>query len=111
MDKKIAGLVGAISALVPLGAVTAPATAAPDGALTANSYADLLKPIPNAVEQLKASDAVLKQENAAKVEMAQYYYHHHHHHHFLRRFFHPYYHHHHHWYHHHHWHHHHHHFY
>ena len=56
--------------------------------MVATSYADLLKPIPNAVETLKASDATLRAEDGAKVEMAQYYYHHHHHHFFHRRFYH-----------------------
>ena len=87
MDRKLAGLVGMAVALVPAAAAASPVSSPDD--LTASSYADLLKPIPNAVQKLKASDALLlEQENAAKLEMAQYYYHHHHHHHFFRRFYH-----------------------
>lgn len=95
LDKKIVGLAGAMAVAAPGLAVAAPAPAA--DVMAAGSYADLLKPIPNAVEQLKASDAVLQSDDAAKVELAQYYYHHHHHHFFHRRFYH---HHHHHFFHH-----------
>ncbi len=83
LDKKIAGMVGALAAVAPVAAMAAPADP-----MAAASYADLLKPIPNAVETLKASDAVLSSEDGAKVEMAQYYHHHHHHHFFHRRFYH-----------------------
>ncbi len=106
MDKKLVGLVGAVAALAPLGAAQA-MPAVSDTGTKANSFADLLTPIPNAVDKLQASDALLTERaaNAAKIEMAQYYYHHHHHHHrFFRRFFHH--HHHHHFYRHHHHHHH-----
>ena len=77
MDKKIAGLLGVMSAF----AVAAPAMAAPvptdvHGAMQAASYADLLKPIPNATEMLRASDAVLTDETPAVETVA---YHHHHH--------------------------------
>ena len=86
MDKKIVGLLSAISALTPAVASATPTLSPAD--LSANSYSDLLAPIPNAVEKLKASDALLRQGNDAKVEMAQYYYRHHHHHHrFFRRFY------------------------
>ena len=83
LDKKIAGMVGALAAVTPVAAMAAPADP-----MAAASYADLLKPIPNAVETLKASDATLRAEDGAKVEMAQYYHHHHHHHFFHRRFYH-----------------------
>ena len=86
MDKKLIGLVGAVAALLPTAASAAPTLAPQD--LNAGSYADLLAPIPNAVEKLKASNALLQEENGAKIEMAQYYYRHHHHHHrFLPRFY------------------------
>ena len=75
MDKKIAGLVGAISALAPVNAVQAREVTE---VLNARSYAELLQPIPNAVALLMAADAV----NAActkgeagqnpKVKLAQY---------------------------------------
>ena len=87
MDRKLVGLVGVAAALAPAVAAASPASGPDDGA--AASYADLLTPIPNAVEKLKASDALLRSEDvAATLEMAQYYYHHHHHHHFYRRFYH-----------------------
>jgi hypothetical protein len=110
MDKKIAGLIGAVSSLAALDPAQAAIAHHLSDAMRAQSYDDLLEPIPNAVPLLQASDTLLKQRDAeasqAKVEMAQYYYHHHHHH----RFFRPYYHHHHHryfrpYYHHHHHHH------
>lgn len=94
------GLLGAVGALV----AGAPGQAAsPHAVLEAASYAELLRPIPNALETLKALDAP-----EARVQEAQYYpyyypppywYHHHHHHH---RYYQRYYHHHHHHHHHHH---------
>ena len=42
MDKKIAGLLGAVAALSTLGAAQATPAPGPSDALTANSYADLL---------------------------------------------------------------------
>lgn len=104
MDKKIAGLIGAVSALASLDSAHAAALSQVRDAMTVHSYQDLLQPVQNAVELLKASDAVLAENAAsgdeAKVEMAQYYYHHHHHHHHHHRFFRPFYHHHHHHHHH-----------
>ncbi|MDE2602004.1 MAG: hypothetical protein KGL62_06490 [Bradyrhizobium sp.] len=115
MDKKIAGLLGAAVALGTLGTVqAAPAPAATD-VLTANSFADLLEPIPNAVTLLRALDESPATSADGNIQVAQYYYHHHHHHHHhhgWRRVLPPYYYHHHHhhyrYYHHHHHHHHHH---
>jgi hypothetical protein len=106
MDKKIAGLVGAISALAPVNAGQAREVTE---VLNARSYAELLQPIPNAVALLMAADAVnvarakAEAEQDPNVKLAQYGYHHHHHHH---RWYHH--HHHHRWYHRHHHHHHHH---
>ena len=84
MEKKIAGLLGAVAAL---GAVNA-SHAAPIRAataneiLTANSFAELLEPIPNAAALLKVVDeATPNPSTEAHVQPAQYYYHHHHHHH------------------------------
>ncbi len=100
MDKTLAGLLGAVGALV---AVAPAAGAAPLGwsALQASSYADLFKPIPNAVAVLHAVDAGAGEtaEGSALVQTVQYYHHHHHHHH--RRFYRRRYHHHHHHHHHH----------
>ena len=90
MDKSIAGLLGGVSALALAGSAhAASAPVEPVNTLPpAQSYAELLDPIPNAVELLKAqqtaeSDAGIDQR---QVELAQYYpyypyYHHHHHHH------------------------------
>ena len=65
MDKTIAGLLGAVGALV----AGASAQAAPVASvLHAGSYADLLRPVPNAVEALRALDA----GEAAQAETVQY---------------------------------------
>ena len=45
------------------------------------SYADLLTPIPNAVEVLRADDAARLNQPRGRVQLAQYHHHHHHHHH------------------------------
>ena len=91
MEKKIAGLLGAMATL---GAVdTAPASqgpsAAPTEVMRANSFADLLEPIPNAASLLQAIDeSEPAQPTDSKVQLAQFdirvgprYHHHHHHHH------------------------------
>ena len=87
MDKKVLGLATAVATLTSAGA--AQALPAESDVLRARSFAELLAPIPDATEKLKASDAVLTQRDAdaAKVELAQFYYHHHHHHRFFRPFF------------------------
>jgi hypothetical protein len=80
MDKKIAGLLGAVAALGTLSAVQATPASPPTDVLQANSYADLLQPIPNAAATLKIAD-----ENApaasseARMQVAQMHHHHHHH--------------------------------
>ena len=90
MDKTLAGVIGAVSAL----AISAPSHAASlgpqdvDAALSAASYADLLQPIPNAPELLKIADAKNPDEDRFDpnaVETVQYHHHHHHHHHHWRR--------------------------
>lgn len=80
MERKIAGLIGAAAAI---GAVASPAAAAPapTDVLQANSYADLLQPIPNASTKLEALDAQASEPAEKPVQLAQFYYHHHHHHH------------------------------
>jgi hypothetical protein len=96
MDKNMAGLIGAMGAL----AASAPsqaATAAPLNAqalLHASSYADLLRPIPNARSLLAAVDDERNDtdEGSAKVLQVQDVpvdHHHHHHHHHRRRHHHP----------------------
>ena len=112
MDKTIIGILGGVSALALVGGTqTASSVSAPPAGIEpARSFADLLEPISNPVEVLRAENqrAVSDASSAdveANVELAQYYHHHHHHHHhyyYYRR-----YHDHHHYYHHHHHHHHH----
>jgi len=79
MDKTALGVVGAISSLVALPTLAGAAATEPP-IPPAHSYADLLDPIPNAVERLRLADA---QEAAAQPRLieAQYWRHHHHHHH------------------------------
>jgi hypothetical protein len=102
MDKTLAGLIGAAGALAASVSAQAATVANPgiEDVMQAGSYADLLKPIPNASALLRASDAA-QAEASPKVLEVQYYHHHHHHHHhrYWRR---PVYHHHHHHHHHHH---------
>jgi len=82
MEKKIAGLLGAMAALGTLSAAQATPAPDPTEVLRANSYADLLEPIPNATSLLRAIDESAPAPAAGEnVELAQYYYHHHHHHH------------------------------
>lgn len=88
MGKKIAGLLGAMATLGAFGAAQAAPmpSPAPTDVLRANSFADLLQPIPNAARVLQAVDesgpAASADEN---VQLAQYHHHHHHHHHHWRR--------------------------
>ncbi len=83
MDKKIAGLVGAVAGVAAIGSVQAAPN--PSQAPQAASYADLLAPIPNAAAQLKAADAAQAKQAEGGLQLAQYYYypyryyHHHHH--------------------------------
>jgi hypothetical protein len=83
MGKKIAGLLGA---MVTLGALNAAEAApmpspAPTDVLSANSFADLLEPIPNAVALLQVVDESGPVSSANEnIQLAQYHHHHHHHH-------------------------------
>jgi hypothetical protein len=98
MDKTLAGLLGAVSAL----ALASPSHAAAttndlESAMSASSYADLLQPIPNARALLQVAAAQDAQEpgfDAGAVEQVQYHHHHHHHHHhrWHRRWWHRHYH-------------------
>ena len=98
MGKKIAGLLGA---MVTLGALNAAEAApipspAPTDVLRANSFADLLEPIPNAVALLQAVDESGPASSANEnIQLVQYHHHHHHHHHARRRHHHHHHHHHH----------------
>ena len=97
MDKKVAGVFGAVAALTSLDCTQAAASPStnPD-AMRANNYAELLNPIPNAVELLIADDAAraAKPEVAQSEEMKLAAHHHHHHHRYHRRYRHHHHHHH-----------------
>jgi hypothetical protein len=82
MGTRTLGLITALATVPAHGAVASPppSTAVPP----ANSYADLLEPIPNAVERLKAADAEEMARPARLIE-AQYHHHNHHHHHHHHR--------------------------
>jgi hypothetical protein len=81
MDKKIAGLLGAVATLGTFTAAEAGPVPAPADVLRADSYADLLEPIPNAVALLQAVDETTSAPATGNVQLAQFYHHHHHHHH------------------------------
>jgi hypothetical protein len=90
MEKKIAGLLGAMATLGAFNAAQAAPTPspAPTDVLRANSFADLLEPIPNAVALLQAVDESAPAPSADdNVQLAQYYHHHHHHHHHHHAFY------------------------
>jgi hypothetical protein len=79
MDKKIAGLLGAVGALASLNSAQAAAAPAdPAAVLNAQSYADLLNPIPNAKATLDAVDEAYDQAGT-NFQVAQNDHHHHHH--------------------------------
>ncbi|MEA2862901.1 MAG: hypothetical protein QOC84_857 [Bradyrhizobium sp.] len=90
MEKKIAGLLGAMATLGAFNAAEAAPTPSPAPAdvLRANSFADLLEPIPNAAALLQAVDESAPAPSANEnVQLAQFYHHHHHHHHHgMRRY-------------------------
>jgi hypothetical protein len=84
MEKKIAGLLGAMATLGAFNAAQAAPmpNPAPTDVLRANSFADLLEPIPNAAALLRAVDESGPTQSADEnVQLAQFYHHHHHHHH------------------------------
>ena len=81
MEKKIAGLLGAVASLGALGTVQAAPAPAPTDVLQANSYAELLEPITNASAKLQALDEAAPPPARETVQLAQFYHHHHHHHH------------------------------
>jgi len=85
LDKKMAGLLGAVAALGTLGAAQATPAPAPTDVLAANSYAELLQPIPDASARLKALDKEQRAGADAKGIQLAYRHHHHHHHHSYRR--------------------------
>jgi len=94
LDKKIAGLLGAVAALGTLGAAQATTAPAPTNVLAANSYAELLQPIPDASAKLKALDEQQRSTTAGERGIQLAAHHHHHHHHYRRRHHHHHHHHH-----------------
>lgn len=88
MDKKIAGLLGAAAALVTVGGANATELQG-NPAGPGLTYRDLLNPVPNAQEALKADDArrasaPTKTTKVAQVVIGVGHHHHHHHHHHAR---------------------------
>ncbi len=86
MKRTTAMLAGAATVALAAGAMTTSAAMA-DPIPVATSYADLLEPVPNAMERLAVADA---NAPAAHMELAQwggpnFHHHHHHHHHAFRR--------------------------
>src|SRR6202521_2306269 len=82
MEKKIAGLLGAMAALGAFNAAEAAPIPgpAPTDVLRANSFADLLEPIPNAAALLQAVDQSAPAASADEnIQLVQYHHHHHHH--------------------------------
>ena len=96
MDKALAGLIGAVGALAaatPGQAAVGQAAPGQAGSnlhevMRAESYADLLKPIPNAAAVLQASDEAERLAEPHVMEV-QYYHHHHHHHHHHHEYYRP----------------------
>ncbi len=90
MDRKTATLVGAAAALASSPAIAAPGAEQARLLPVAASYAELLEPIPNAVEQLRLADAEAAAQPPRLIP-AQYarhhHHHHHHHHHYSRRWY------------------------
>lgn len=102
MDPKLLGLVGAVSALVSLDAAQANASAAldPTRITQAQSFAELLEPIPNALNLLKLAQAAdparAPEQGIGEEPKTKLAYHHHHHHRWHHHHHHHHYHHHHH---------------
>ncbi len=93
MEKKIAGLIGAVAALGAFGSAQAsPAPVQdPTAVLKAASFAELLDPIPNAASLLQAVDEHAATSTEGDMQVAQIFiqggaHHHHHHHSQYRRY-------------------------
>jgi hypothetical protein len=84
MDKSVAGLIGAVGVMAAVSPSHAATNLAPNlsDVMQINSYADLLKPIPNALAMKQAfNEAQSPAVTEPEVMTIQYYHHHHHHHH------------------------------
>ena len=78
MDKKHAGLLGAVAGLATMGAAHAATQQGASAALPqASSYAELLGPVADAPALLAADDARV-QESGVRIQLAQDHHHHHH---------------------------------
>jgi hypothetical protein len=86
MDPKTVTLFGAAVALAAGPALAAPAAQGPAVPVAA-SYAELLTPIPNAVERLRVSDAEWQAQQPRLIQVQYAAHHHHHHHHHSRRWY------------------------
>lgn len=80
MDKKLAGLLGAVAGLATMGAAhAATQRAAPVAPLPqAASYAELLGPVSDAPTLLAADDAARTRQSSVRVQLAADHHHHHH---------------------------------
>ena len=83
MDRTKLGLLGAISSLVALPIGASAAVSSEPAVPAAQSFSDLLQPIPGAVEKLKVSDAQ-ELAKARGVQLIQTRWHHHHAHYYRR---------------------------
>lgn len=78
MDKKLAGLLGAVAGVATLGVAHATTQQVVSPLPMAASYAELLGPTGNATELLVADDAARMQQTGSRVQLAQDHHHHHH---------------------------------
>jgi len=74
MERKIAGVLGAMATLGAVNAAQAAPmpTHAPSDSLRATSFAELLEPIPNATERLQALDETQPNPRSDNDQLAQY---------------------------------------
>jgi hypothetical protein len=80
MKPHLAFLLGSAAVLLTAGATQA-APSAPSLVPGAQSYVDLLDPVPNAEAVLVADDLARAQQPKPLLKLVQYHHHHHHHHH------------------------------
>jgi hypothetical protein len=81
MDRKRFGVISLAIVVAPALAAPSAAAAESSGAPAANSYADLLEPIPNATEKLRLADLQEARQPARLIRAGWEHHHHHHHHH------------------------------
>jgi hypothetical protein len=91
VDKTVIGLLGAASALAVAGGAQASTGVTPTSEANAlqpaQTFAELLDPIPNAAGVLRAEEERGGAVDRKPVALAQYYHHHHHHHHHHRYYY------------------------